>query len=245
MSPSRARSARDRPAARAPASACRAPSPTSTPDSPCSRPRASFPRPCSRSTLRLYRGLRAGRDVRLRKAPHSHVAAGRRRRFLLTRQVRLRERARSVRIATRLVAGRELRERALALHVTHESLAVLLVHEPVQAARLAHVAGDVGRERQPRLVVCDQLHRELHLLHARNDALGLRDELGLAQPTGRLRRADEPLRVLRTHVAIDALFDRLGAELRDRLARVDTLRAALRAEVAARALPDSVLSAVL
>ena len=38
---------------------------------------------------------------------------------------------------------------------------------------------------------------------------------------------------------------RLGAELRDRVARVDALGAALVAEVAARALPDPVLAAVL
>src|SRR5204862_6927010 len=57
----------------------------------------------------------------------------------------------------------------------------------------------------------------------------------------RLRRDDEPLRVLRAHVAVDALLHRLGAKLRDRVARVDALGAALVAEVAARALPDAVL----
>ena len=101
------------------------------------------------------------------------------------------------------------------------------------------------RECKPGLVVLDQIHRELHLLHARDDALRLRHELRLAEPAGRLRRADEPLRVLRAHVAVDAFLDRLGAELRDRVARVDALRAALGAEVAARALPDAVLAAVL
>ena len=55
---------------------------------------------------------------------------------------------------------------------------------------------------------------------------------------------DEPLRVLRAHVVVDPLLDRLGAELGDRVARVDALRAALVAEVAARAVPDPVLFVV-
>ncbi len=136
-------------------------------------------------------------------------------------------------------------ERVLALHLAHEPLSVLRPRELVQRTRLADVGRHMRREREPGLVVRDQLHGELHLLHARDDALGLRDELGLAEPPRRLRRADEPLRVLRAHVAVDAFLDRLGAELRDRLARVDALRAALGAEVAARAFPDAVLLAVL
>src|SRR5262249_24606996 len=56
----------------------------------------------------------------------------------------------------------------------------------------------------------------------------------------RARRLDEPLRVLRPQVAVDALLHRLGAEFRDGVTRVDALRAALVAEVAARALPDPV-----
>src|SRR6266545_4737664 len=56
---------------------------------------------------------------------------------------------------------------------------------------------------------------------------------------------NEPFRVLRTHVTVDPLLDRLGAELRDRIAGVDALRAALRAEVAARAIPDPVLRVVV
>ena len=51
--------------------------------------------------------------------------------------------------------------------------------------------------------------------------------------------------VLRAHVVVDALLHRLGAELRDRVARVDALGAALVAEVAAGALPDPVLARVL
>src|SRR5205085_8316324 len=84
-----------------------------------------------------------------------------------------------------------------------------------------------------------------HLFDARDDALRLRHELRLAQPARRLGRADEPLRVLRAHVAVDAFLDRLGTELRDRVARVDAFRAALVAEEAPRALPDPVLAAVL
>ncbi len=86
-----------------------------------------------------------------------------------------------------------------------------------------------------------QAHRELHFLQRLRDALRLRDELGLAQPARRLRRRDEPLRVLRAHVRVDACAHGLGAELRDRVARIDALRAALLAEVAARAVPDPVL----
>src|SRR4029453_16649853 len=53
---------------------------------------------------------------------------------------------------------------------------------------------------------------------------------------------EEPLRVLRAHVVVDPLPDRFGAELRDRIARVDALRAPLVAEVAAGAVPDAVLA---
>ena len=42
---------------------------------------------------------------------------------------------------------------------------------------------------------------------------------------------------------VDPLLDRLGAELGDRIARIDALRAAFVAEVAAGALPDSVFAA--
>src|ERR1051325_842707 len=95
------------------------------------------------------------------------------------------------------------------------------------------------------LSVLGEADRELRLFDRGDDALRLRDELGLAEPAGRLRRLDEPLGVLRAHVAVDPLLDRLGAELGDRVARVDALRAALGAEVAARAAPDPVLRAVL
>ena len=61
-----------------------------------------------------------------------------------------------------------------------------------------------------------------------------------SQPGG-LRGGHEPLRVLRAHVPVDPLFHGLRAELGDRVAWVDALRAALVAEVAARAVPDPVL----
>src|SRR5204862_5408316 len=82
-------------------------------------------------------------------------------------------------------------------------------------------------------------------LDRRDDALRLRHELGLAEPAGRLCRLDEPLGVLRPQVAVDPLLDRLGAELRDGVARIYALRAALVAEVAARAVPDAVLVVVV
>src|SRR5437763_11833714 len=144
-----------------------------------------------------------------------------------------------------MVAVLELREGALSLDVTERALAILLADDLAQVAGLAHVLRHVRREREARLVVLGEVHRELHLLHRRDDALRLRHELGLAQPARRLGRADEPLRVLGAHVAVDAVADRLRAELRDRVARVDALRAALVAEEAARALPDPVLAAVL
>ena len=139
----------------------------------------------------------------------------------------------------------QLRECVLALHVAERALAVLLADELVEVARLADVLRDVRREREPGLVVLREIDRELHLLDRRDDTLRLRHELRLAQPARRLGRADEPLRVLRAHVAVDPVLDRLRAELRDRVARVDALRAALVAEEAARALPDPVLAAVL
>src|SRR5947209_10171311 len=129
--------------------------------------------------------------------------------------------------------------------MTERALAILLADDLAQVARLAHVLRHVRRECEPGLVVLDEVHRELHLLHGRDDALRLGNELGLAQPTGRLGRADEPLRVLRAHVAVDAVADRLGSELRDRVTRVDALWAALVAEEAPGALPDPVLAAVL
>src|SRR5262249_27516881 len=85
----------------------------------------------------------------------------------------------------------------------------------------------------------------LDLLDRGDDALRLRDELGLAQPARRLGRRHEPPGVACAHVAVDAVPDRLGAQLRDRVARVDSLRAALLTEVAAGALPDPVLAAVV
>src|SRR5436190_19951784 len=51
--------------------------------------------------------------------------------------------------------------------------------------------------------------------------------------------------MLRTHVAVDPVLHRLGAELRDRIARIDAFRAALVAVVAPRAVPDPVLVVVV
>ena len=124
---------------------------------------------------------------------------------------------------------------------SRRAVAALLLDEVVEPARLVDVLGDVRRERRRHLALREQRHRELDLLDRLHDPLRLRDELGLAQPAGRLRGGDEPLRVPRAHVAVDAVLHRLGAELRDRVARVDALRAALVAEVAARAVPDPVL----
>src|SRR5256714_3641683 len=203
-----------------PSSRSRAPSPTALPDTPCSR------RLFSRTPF-------APRSVRLK--PDTGV--------VLAGDERPRERAGTVRIALALVISvREHRQRSLALDDPAIALAVLLGDELVQPARLLDVLRDVGRKRRRHLADACELDREARLAARLDDPLRLRDELGLAQPAGRHRRADEPLGVLRAHVAVDAFGDRLGAQLGDRVARVDALRAALVAEVAARALPDAVLA---
>src|SRR5437763_16325204 len=139
----------------------------------------------------------------------------------------------------------ELRERMLSLNVAERSLPVLLADERVGVPRLVDVARHVRRERRRHLAVLCEAQRELRLLERLDDALRLRHELGLAQPASRLGRLDEPLRVLCAQVAVDPLCDRLRAELRDRVTRVDALRAALVAEEAARAVPAPVLGVVL
>ena len=126
----------------------------------------------------------------------------------------------------------DLRQRPLGLDDAERAAPTLVPHDVVQAARLVDPVGDVRRERQRDLSAAEQIERELRLLDRRDDALRLGHELGLAQPARRLRRDDEPARVLRAHVVVDALLHRLGAQLRDRVARVDALRAALVAEVA-------------
>src|SRR3954468_19585333 len=133
----------------------------------------------------------------------------------------------------------------LSLNVAERSLPVLFADELAEVPRLVDVTRHVRRERRRHLAVLCEAQRELRLLERLDDALRLRHELGLAQPARRLGRLDEPLRVLRAHVAVDPMRDRLRAELGDRVARVDALRAALVAEEAARAVPDSVLGVVL
>src|SRR5207247_6149734 len=109
-----------------------------------------------------------------------------------------------------------------------------------QGARLVHVPRRVRDRNGAHLAVAREAGAELELLDRGDIALRLRDQLLLAQPARRLGGADEPLRVLRAHVAVDAEADRLGSELGDRVARIDSLRAALVAEGAARAVPDPV-----
>src|SRR6266566_4746825 len=99
--------------------------------------------------------------------------------------------------------------------------------------RVPVLAGDEGpRERAGTVRVALALVVAVRQLRQRSLALDdpevalavlLGDELSLAQPARRHRRADEPLGVLRAHVAVDAFGDRLGAELGDRVARVDAL----------------------
>ena len=76
--------------------------------------------------------------------------------------------------------------------------------EVVERPRLVDVLRDVRRERRRHLaVLAPGLSANFDLLDRVDDALRLRHELGLAQPAGRLGRLDEPLRVLRAHVAVD------------------------------------------
>ncbi len=144
----------------------------------------------------------------------------------------------------RLSLVRQVHQGLLALDDAGGAVTALRLDEVEQRAGLLHVRRDVRREGRRHLALRQERHRELDLLDRLHDALGLRHELGLAEPAGRLRRRDEPLGVLRAHVAVDAGLHRLRAELRDRVARVDALRAALVAEVAAGAVPDPVLLAV-
>src|SRR5579885_3374392 len=200
----------------------------------------SFRRTASCAASRLRGRLPAGRHVRLRERADAlgrAFAGDERPRERVGPLVDLLERLRA-----EAVAVREAGQRALALDDAGEALASLRLGQVVEPPRLDDVLGDVQRERRRHLPLAREVEREARLLDRRDDALRLRHQLGLAQPARRLRRHDEPLRVLRAHVAVDALLDRLGAELGDRVARVDALRAALVAEVAARALPDPVLA---
>ncbi len=145
----------------------------------------------------------------------------------------------AVRIALAAVAAvRELGQRGLALDDAGVAAQTLLSHEVVELLRLADVLRHVRRERRRHLADAQELEREARLADRLDDPLRVRHELRLAEPAGGAGRGDEPLRVLGAHVAVDPLLDRLGAELCDRVARVDALRAALVAEVAAGALPD-------
>ena len=138
----------------------------------------------------------------------------------------------------------DLVQRVLALDDAGCAVDALLLDDLVEPAGLLDVLGHVRRKRNRHLPAPRQRQRELGLLERLHDPLRLRHELGLAQPARRLRRNDEPLRVLRAHVAVDPEPHRLGTKLGDRIARIDPLRAALVTEVAARAVPDPVLVVV-
>src|SRR5262249_29706782 len=151
---------------------------------------------------------------------------------------RARERARPVRVARGAAAVQpQAREAALALDDAAVAAPVLPRDELVEQPGLAHVLRDVRRARAHGLAVPAELERELRLRDGLRHALRLRHELGLAQPARRPRRGDEPLRVPRAEVGVEAGRHRLRAQLRDRVAGVDALRAPLVAEVAAGALP--------
>src|SRR5207248_9815188 len=143
-----------------------------------------------------------------------------------------------------LLGELDVREPLLALDDALRAVAALLLDQVVERPRLLDVLSDVRDRNRPDLAVLCQAHRELCLLDRGDDTLRVRYQLLLAQPAGRLRGGDEPFGVLRAHVAVDPDPDRLGAQLGDRVTRVDALRAALLAEVAARAVPYPVLGVV-
>src|SRR5206468_2625587 len=87
-------------------------------------------------------------------------------------------------------------QRVLALNDAERSVPSLLFHEGVEVARLVDAIGYMGWERRRHLATPCQAEGELRLLDRGDDALRLGNELGLAQPTRRLRRSDEPVRVL-------------------------------------------------
>ena len=125
--------------------------------------------------------------------------------------------------AARLLLG-------LLLEQLPEPLDLVVVLRLMRAQRVRHLAG------------ARQLQRERDVLDRVDRADRLRHELGLAEVPALERGVDEHLRVAGALVAREALLEGLRAELGDRVARVDVLRAALVAEVAARALPDAVLA---
>src|SRR6266511_1821370 len=138
----------------------------------------------------------------------------------------------------------DTRERLLALDDSGRAGASLRVDELVEAASLLNPVGHVWRDGGRHLSVLGERDGELRLLDRGDDPLRLRDELHLAEPAGRLGGVDEPFGVLRAEVAVDALLDRLRAELGDRVARVDAPRQPLVVEIAARAVPDPLLVVV-
>src|SRR6266508_408349 len=138
----------------------------------------------------------------------------------------------------------DTRERLLALDDSGRAGASLRVDELVEAASLLNPVGHVWWDGGRHLSVLGERDGELRLLDRGDDPLRLRDELHLAEPAGRLGGMDEPFGVLGAEIAIDALLDRLRAELGDRVTRVDALRTAFVAEIAARAVPDPVLVVV-
>src|SRR6266540_4496122 len=128
-------------------------------------------------------------------------------------------------------------EGMLALDDPERAVAPLLFDEVVERTGLVHVLRHVRRERWRHLAALEEPNREFRLLDRRDDTLRLRNELGLSQPTRCLRRVDEPLCVLCTHLVCRLLLEKKNAQLRDCVTRVDALRAALVAEIAARAVP--------
>src|SRR6266536_375294 len=90
----------------------------------------------------------------------------------------------------------DAREPALALDDTERPVTTLRLDEVVERPRLVDLGCDVDRPRRRHLAATGERQGELRLLEGAENALRLRDELGLAQPSGRLRRDDEPARVL-------------------------------------------------
>ena len=91
----------------------------------------------------------------------------------------------------------DLRERRLSLDDAQGTVSALLLDEVVELARLVDVGRDVDRTGRRHLAAAGKLERELRLAQRPEDALRLRDEVGLAQPADRISKSEYGCPVLR------------------------------------------------
>ena len=136
-------------------------------------------------------------------------------------------------------------ERALALHLAERALAVLLLHDLVQLARLVDVRATCGGNGGGTLPCArEPIANFICLIEETMPCVFGTSSVSRSQPVVSLERTNHFACFAPMSRSI-AVPDRLRPELRDRVARVDALRAPLVAEIAARAVPDAVLGAVV